>query len=73
MNKSQMLCSAVNKQKIGEKAKENEKPKVFTLKKYQSIGPKVVTKQNKGENPNDIEKKNQEDLQIIEKYFDQNK
>lgn len=68
-----MLCSAVNKQKIGEKAKENEKPKVFTLKKFQNVAPKVVTKQNKAENCEDIEKRNQEDLQIVEKYFDQNK
>jgi hypothetical protein len=71
-----MLSSEKNKQRIEEKSKENDKPKVFTLKKFQNIEPKIntnkATKQNKAENkePDVIEN---QDLQLVEKYFSENK
>ena len=73
-NKTQLLKT---KQRSEEKTKENEKPKVFTLKKFQNIEPKVKTnkaasKPSKGENKEATPKENEE-VQLVEKYFAENK
>jgi len=68
-NKSQLLSSNKNKQKIEEKAKENEKPKVFTLKKFQKVEARINTN-TKQKKPQDIPQN--EELKLVEKYFEQN-
>ena len=72
------MTSNKNKQRIEEKAKENEKTKVFTLKKFQNVEPKINTNKAKPQPqqqpqtklPEEI--KNEEDLKLVEKYFEKN-
>ena len=72
-NKTQLLKT---KQRSEEKTKENEKPKVFTLKKFQNVESKVKTnkatsKPTKGENKEPA--KENDEVQLVEKYFAENK
>lgn len=65
-----MLNSNKNQRKIEEKAKENERPKAFTLKKFQKVEARIDTnkvKANKPQSQNKID----EELNMVEKYFEQ--